>query len=142
MNTKIQKALIGGIGGTLAMSLAMIIAQTMGMPKMSPPEMLSTMMGFPILIGWLMHFMIGIVFALSYTIYFSKVLAKINHTLLKGSIFGFFVFIFAQISMAVIGAMMDGMPAMQGNMIVIILGSLMGHIIFGFVVSMLIVEKY
>tara|TARA_R110001583_G_scaffold50403_4_gene157359 strand:+ start:127 stop:282 length:156 start_codon:yes stop_codon:yes gene_type:complete len=42
MILKIQKALLGGIIGTAAMSLFMMLAPLMGIPKMDPPQMPST----------------------------------------------------------------------------------------------------
>jgi len=66
MKTKIQKTIVGGIAGTGIMTLIMLMAPMMGIPKMNPPEMLSGMLGLPLIIGWIMHFMIGIVFASFY----------------------------------------------------------------------------
>lgn len=51
MTTKIKQALIGGIIGTAVMTKVTMIAPMIGMPKMSPPEMLSMMTGFPIIIS-------------------------------------------------------------------------------------------
>lgn len=51
MNQKFQQGVIGGLAGTAAMTMIMFIAPYMGLPKMSPPEMLSGMMGVPVLVG-------------------------------------------------------------------------------------------
>lgn len=67
MNTKIQKSILAGIIGTAIMTVVMMVAPMMGMPKMSPPKILAGMLGMPILVGWVMHFVIGIVFAFAYT---------------------------------------------------------------------------
>ena len=135
MTTKIKQALIGGIAGTAVMTMVMFISPMMGMPKMSPPHMLSMMMGLSIVVGWIMHFMIGIIFAMSYAFILINFLKKINNNILKGLIFGMLAFIFAQIAMAIMGAMMGGMPPMEENMILMMLGSIMGHVIFGIVVA-------
>ncbi len=133
MNTKISKSILGGIIGTAVMSLVMFIAPMMGMPKMSPPDMLAGTMGMPIAVGWVMHFMIGIIFAFAYTYLFAPKV-KISNLFLKGAVFGFAVFIFAQIMMAVMGAMLP-MPKMEGSMIMMMIGSFIGHIIYGMGVS-------
>ena len=133
MNSKKSKSVIAGIIGTIIMTVVTMVAPMMGMPKMSPPIMLATMMGMPIVIGWVMHFMIGIVFALAYTYLFAPKV-KIGNLFLKGAIFGFVVFIFAQIMMAVMGAMV-GMPKMEGSMILMLIGGIMGHVIYGMAVS-------
>jgi len=139
MTNKIQKALIGGIIGTAVMSFVMMIAPMMGMPKMSPPAMLSMLMGVPIIVGWMMHFMIGIIFAMAYAFIFINVIKMVGYNILKGAIFGIAVFIFAQIMMAIMG-MMFPMPPMEGSMILMMVGSIMGHVIFGITVAMIVKE--
>jgi hypothetical protein len=129
MDSRIIKAIIGGIIGTAVMTMIMFVAPMMGMPKMSPPEMLAGMMGMPVIVGWMMHFMIGVIFALAYVFVFAANI-KINNLLLKGAVFGVAVFIFAQIMMAIMG-MMFPMSKSEGSMILMMVGSLMGHIIFG-----------
>lgn len=140
MKNKIQKSILAGIIGTAIMTLVMMVAPMMGMPKMSPPAMLASMMGMPILVGWIMHFMIGIMFAFGYT-YLCIFKWKIANIWLKGAVYGIVVFVFAQIMMAVMGAMMP-MPPMEGSMIVAMLGSLMGHIIYGMAVSVTVGDAY
>ena len=133
MNTKISRSLVGGIIGTTIMSLVMFIAPMMGMPKMSPPDMLAGMLGVPSIAGWAMHFMIGIIFALAYTYLFAPKV-KIGNLFVKGAVFGFVVFIFAQIMLAILGTMLS-MPEMEGSMILVMIGSITGHIIYGMAVS-------
>ena len=140
MTNKIQKTIIGGIIGTAVMTAVMMIAPIMGMPKMSPPAMLSMMMGIPITVGWLMHFMIGIIFAIAYTFFFINAVRKISSNILKGAIFGMAVFLFAQIIMAIMG-MMFPMPPMEGSMMLMMIGSIMGHVIFGITVALFVKEK-
>lgn len=140
MNTKIQKTILAGIIGTAVMTLIMMIAPMMGMPKMSPPAMLSGMLGVPIFVGWIMHFMIGIAFAFAYT-YLCIFKHKIKNVWLKGAVFGIIAFVFAQIMMAIMGAMMP-MPKMEGSMMAMMIGSLMGHIIFGMTVAKIVGNAY
>ena len=140
MQHKITKSIIAGIIGTAVMTLFMMIAPMMGMPKMSAPNMLSGMLGVPIAVGWIMHFMIGTIFAFAYAFFFINVMKKVSSNILKGAIFGFTVFIFAQIMMAFMGMMMP-IPPMEGNMMLIILGSIMGHIVFGITVAIFVKEQ-
>lgn len=114
MITKISQGIIAGILGTAAMTMVMFMAPMMGMPKMNAAEMLSMMTGTPVVTGWIMHFMIGIIFALGYTFIFMDIVKRINNKVLKGSIFGLAVFVFAQIVMAIMGAMM-GLIGMGNN---------------------------
>ncbi len=140
MTSKIKQALLGGISGTAVMTIVMMIAPMMGMPKMSPPAMLSMMMGFPIIVGWMMHFMIGIIFAIAYAFVFINLVKKVSNNILKGAIFGMAVFIFAQIMMAIMG-MMFPMQPMEGSMMLMMVGSIIGHIIFGITVALFVKEQ-
>ena len=139
MSNKIQQSIIGGIIATAVMSLVMWLAPMMGMPKMSPPEMLSMMMGLPIAVGWLMHFMIGIIFAMLYAFFFMKLLRKISSNILKGAIFGLAAFLIAQVSLGAMGSIFP-MPAMEGSMILMMVGSIIGHLVFGIVTVQFIKE--
>lgn len=140
MTTKIKQAFIGGVIGTAVMTIVMMIAPMMGMPKMNPPQMLSMIMGFSIVVGWLMHFMIGIIFAMAYAFFFINVVKKVSNNILKGTIFGITAFIFAQIMMALMG-MIFPMPPMEGSMLFMMIGSIMGHIIFGITVALFVKEQ-
>lgn len=136
---KITQSLLAGIIGTAVMSFVMTISGLMGMPKMSPPAMLSTMMEISIVVGWVLHFMIGIIFAMVYAFFFIDIVRKISNKVLRGVIFGFAVFIFAQIMMAIMGMVMP-IPPMEGSMLLIITGSIIGHIIFGITVALFVRE--
>ena len=140
MQNKITKSITAGIIGTAVMTLFMMIAPMMGMPKMSAPHLLSGMLGVPIAVGWIMHFMIGTIFAFTYAFFFINVLKKVSSNILKGAIFGFAVFIFAQIMMAIMGMMMP-MPPMEGSMMLMMIGSIMGHIVFGITVVIFVKEQ-
>lgn len=140
MNTKIKQSLISGIIGTVVMTAIMFIAPMMGMPKMNPAAMLSGMMGTSIVIGWLMHFMIGVIFAAFY-VYLFHPKVNIKSKILKGAVFGIAVFIFAQVAMAIMGAMMGGMPKPEGSMLLMAIGSIMGHVVFGIVVALFTKES-
>lgn len=141
MKTKISQAVIGGLVGTAAMTMVMFIAPMMGLPKMNPAQMLSGMMGLPLFAGWMGHFMIGIIFTLMYTFLLYPLLKKVSSRVLKGVIFGLAAFVFAQIAMAVMGAMLGGMPAPEGSMVLVVMGSVIGHLVFGIVAAQFVVEK-
>lgn len=138
MNTKITQSVIGGIVATLVMTMVMFAGPMMGMPKMNPAAMLSMTMGFPLVVGWIMHFMIGIIFALMYAYLLLPLLKKVNGRILKGAIFGMAAFVFAQLAMMVMSAIFSSMPSPEGNMSLILIGSIMGHVIFGIVVALFI----
>ena len=140
MNTRIQRTVLAGIIGTAIMTVVMMVAPLLGMPRMSPPNMLAEILGMPVFVGWVMHFMIGIVFAFAYT-YLCILKHKISNVWLKGIVFGIIAFVFAQIMMGIMGMMMP-MPKMEGSMVLMAIGSLMGHIIFGMAVAKTVGETY
>lgn len=99
MNNKNGLTILAGIIGTAIMTMIMMIAPMMGMPKMSPPAMLAAMLSLPLAAGWIMHFMIGVIFAFAYTYLFAPKV-KISNGIVKGALFGLATFVFAQIMMA------------------------------------------
>src|SRR5680860_1708309 len=98
MNSKITQSLVAGIAATVVMTIVMMVAPMMGMAKMNPPALVSGMIGMPIAVGWIMHFIIGIVFAASY-VYFFQSMLPIGNTVLKGIVFGIIIAILAKIGM-------------------------------------------
>lgn len=141
MDNKFLKSILAGIVATIAMTVIMMIAAKLGMPKIEPPKMLATTMETSVALGWIMHFMIGIVFALIYAYLISGWLTKINSILLKGVVFGILAFVIAQVGMMVMGMMFPAMPEPTGNMVMIIMGSVIGHILFGIVAVWFIHRK-
>ena len=135
MKSKITESLVAGIAATVVMTIIMMIAPMIGLAKMNPPEMVSGMMRMPIAVGWIMHFMIGIVFAASYVFFFSSKL-PIESKLLKGIVFGIIIAILAKIGMTIMGTIAGGAtPRPEGAMIPMIMALLLGHIVFGIVVA-------
>lgn len=128
------KAIVSGIVATLAMTVLMMVGPMMGMPKMDAAAMLGTMLGGSIVLGWMMHFTIGIIFAYAY-IYLLNNKLPIANNYLRGAVYGFIVFVFAQIMMAGMGTMgmMPEMP--KDNMSMMIVGSIMGHLLYGIVLG-------
>ena len=136
MKSKISQSIIAGMVATAVMTGFMFLAPMMGLPKMNPAEMLSGMMGVPVIAGYLIHFMIGVIFAAAY-VYLFNPKVRIQSKLVKGILFGFAVFIFAQLMLFIIGKMMP-MPMPQDNMMLMMLGSLIGHLVYGIVVALVV----
>ncbi len=136
MKSKITQTIIAGMIATAAMTVVVFLAPMMGLPKMNPAALLSGMLGVSIFIGYLMHLMIGIVFAATY-VYWYNAKAHIKNKVLKGILFGFVVFIFAQVMMFIMGKMMP-MPMPQDNKMLMMVGSLIGHLVFGIIVAAIV----
>lgn len=135
MKNKIAQTIVAGLIATAVMTVVGLMAPYMGLPRMNPAEMLSGMMGVPLIVGYLMHCMIGIIFAAAY-VYFFNPIVHIGSKFIKGLLFGFAVFVFAQLMMLIIGMMMP-MP-MMGDKTLIMIGSLIGHLVFGITVALIV----
>lgn len=135
MDTKLFQSVISGIVGTLVMTLIMYAAPLMGLPEMNPAAMLAAMIGIPLVAGWLLHFAIGIFFASVYVYVFNPKV-PIKSKLYKGALFGLAVFIFAQIAMGIMGSLVAGPPLAEGSMLLLILGSILNHVVFGIFVAL------
>ena len=141
----ILNAVISGILGTFAISAVMAVAPKMGMPKMDIVDMLSTMFGKPNrVLGWMMHLMMGVVFALVYAFLWSIGIGSAGW--LSGLIFGAGHWMIVGLMMGLIPIMHAGIkngdveaPGLwmtnQGGMLSFI-GGLMGHMVFGLVVAL------
>ncbi|MDZ4845101.1 MAG: DUF6789 family protein [Chitinophagales bacterium] len=134
MKYKGRLSISSGVIATVIMTVFMLLAPLMGMPKMNPAEMLAGMMGVPVIAGWLMHFMIGITFAAGYIFMFYP-LVKISNKILKGALFGIAVFIFAQIALFGMSLVFGEIPPPEGSMALMMVGSVLGHVVYGIVVA-------
>ncbi len=141
----ILNAVIAGIVGTVVFTAILMMAPRMGMPKMDIVGMLSTMFGRENhLLGWMMHLMMGAVFALIYAFLWSRgILAP---TWLGGLVFGTAHWLVAGMVMGMIPLMHVGIRSgavkapglwMTNNGgAMAFLGGLVGHMIFGMVVAL------
>ncbi|MBI4732380.1 MAG: hypothetical protein HY781_09730 [Chloroflexi bacterium] len=140
-------AIVAGLVATLVMSMVMALAPKMGFPKMDIVGMLSTMFskkGIPVL-GWMMHLMMGVIFALVYAFLWSKGIGAA--TWLYGLVFGAAHWLIVGVIMAMIPMLHVGIRSgsvkapglyMTGNGggVKAFIGGLMGHMIFGLVVAL------
>ncbi len=132
-NKKIKQGLTGGIAATAVMTLIMLIAPMMGMPDMKIGNMMAAFMGIPVWLGWAMHLMIGIVWAMVYVF-----LVKDRLTLspaIKGMLFALLPWILMQLMvMPMMG--MGLFSANAPNQVMMVLGTMMGHLVYGLVLGL------
>jgi hypothetical protein len=139
-------AIVAGIVGTIVMTMVMVLAPKMGMPKMDIVGMLGSMLSPESnrLVGMMMHFMMGVVFAIVYALLWNAGIGTAS--LLWGLIFGAAHWLIS-------GAMMGGVPMMHAGVkagavnapgvymtnnggVLAFMGGLIGHVIFGLVVAL------
>lgn len=124
----LQKVAIAGVGGSLAMTVLMLIGPMMGMPKMDMGNMLGAMnpiMALPYWMGWILHFVIGTALAWIYAAYLMSVLPSDGWKC--GVIFSFSPFLLKEIMVS----LMMGIGLFEGGDVMMIVGSLVGHIVYG-----------
>ena len=127
MRTK--RIMAAGLVGTAAMTMLMLAAPLMGMPKMPIGEMLGSFLGIGSAAGWAMHVVIGLMLATIYAIWFASPLP--GKPVFRGALYGFLVFLVAQV---VVSPMMGG-GVFSGGKVAMIMGSLLGHLVYGGVVG-------
>jgi len=136
----VLNAVFSGFIATLVFSMILSMAPKMGLPKMDIVSLLGSMFGKnnPVL-GWMMHFMMGVVFSLIYAYLWSLGIG--NATWLYGLIFGSVHWLMVGVVMGAIPMMHAGIksgevqaPGMwmtnQGGWMAF-MGGLIGHMIFG-----------
>ena len=140
MYNKLQQPLVSGILATIAMTVFMVIGWALGMPKISPPERLARLMKIPVAGGWVMHFMVGIIFATAYVLFFNYWLRRITSKLLKGVVYGIIAFLVGHFSVGILGAVFGdaGTPQPQGSPVLRMIGLIMAHIVFGITIALVV----
>jgi uncharacterized membrane protein YagU involved in acid resistance len=132
MQKHLGKAVLAGLVGTLVMTMVMLMAPAMGMPAMPIGKMLADITGIPELLGWIAHFMIGTVLAVVYVSVFASRLP--GNGFVRGALFGILPWLISQVMVnPMMGAGLFASNTAAPMMMV--LGSLMGHMIYGGVVG-------
>jgi len=139
-------AIVAGVVGTTVMTMVMMMAPKMGMPKMDIVGMLGSMFSADgnRMVGMVMHFMMGIVFAIVYALLWNAGVGTV--TLLWGVIFGTGHWLIAGVMMGSAAMMHAGVKAGTVNApgvyminnggMMAFMGGLIGHVIFGMVVAL------
>jgi hypothetical protein len=126
----VGRGLAAGVVGTAAITMLMLGAPVMGMPKMPIGDMLGSFLHIGAVAGWVMHGIIGLLLALIYAGWFAARLP--GGPALRGAIYGTGVFLLAQF---VVTPMMGGGVFSGGN-VPMLAGSLMGHLVYGALVGL------
>lgn len=122
----------GGLIATSAMTVLMLIAPMVGMPKMLIGKMLAAFMHLPVAAGWFMHFVIGTILASMFILVWKKRLP--GSAFVKGMLFSLIPFFMAQIAvMPMMGAGFFSMNTPVPMMMVS--GNLIGHLLYGAVLG-------
>ncbi|MFO7589145.1 MAG: DUF6789 family protein [Gemmatimonadota bacterium] len=128
MNVRTGRAVAAGIIGTAVMTaVGLWMAPLMGIPPMNPAQMLAGAMGGSLVLGWMAHFMIGVILAVGYAVLAPRLPGA---PALRGALYAIAPFLMAQLLVIP----MMGMPVFSGSA-VMAMGSLIGHLVYGVVVG-------
>jgi uncharacterized membrane protein YagU involved in acid resistance len=119
------RTILAGAAGTAVMTMLMLAAPVMGMPPMPIGEMLGSFLGIGTALGWVMHGVIGLILAGIYAVVVADRLPEPPAG--RGAAYGFGVFLVAQL---VVMPMM-GAGVFSGGNVAMIMGSLIGHLVYG-----------
>jgi uncharacterized membrane protein YagU involved in acid resistance len=128
MTLHIGRVVLAGLVGTAAMTALMLMSPLMGLPTMDIGRMLGSMIGGNIALGWVSHFMIGVVLAFAYAFFFVSRIP--GPGLARGAIYGLLPWLAAQL---VVMPMM-GAGFFSGSVAAAV-GSLIGHLVYGGVIG-------
>ncbi|MFN8287893.1 MAG: DUF6789 family protein [Chitinophagales bacterium] len=127
----IPKTLIAGVAATAAMTVFILIAPLIGLPHMQVGSLLG---GEHKVVGWIVHFAMGIVFAFIYARIANNSL-PVENNVARGAIYGLLVFVFAQIVIHIfaITGRLDWDSKENWGLAVFV--SSIGHLIYGSVLG-------
>ncbi len=126
------RAITAGFVGTVVMSMLSLMAPMMGMPEMNIAKMLGDFMRMPSVVGWIAHFMIGVIWAIVFAYFFAAKLP--GAPWLKGVLFSLGPWFLMQI----MASPMMGMGVFfssSSTPMMMVVGSLLGHVVYGAVVG-------
>jgi len=128
----VSRAVAAGLIATASMTALLLIEPAVGLPEIAIGQLLSSSLSFTTAVlsagpalGWLLHFLVGIVWALLYA---GAVVVRLPGTsLVRGILYGGMVFLLAQaVLMPLVGAGFFS----RGDVPTLV-GSLLGHVVYG-----------
>jgi hypothetical protein len=132
----VARAAVAGLIGTAAMTALLLVEPSVGLPKIAMGQVLSSSLGFTTAhlaigpaVGWALHFVIGMLLAVIYAAAFDARLP--GGAVGRGMLYGVGVFVVAQV---VFMPLVGGGFFSRGDLELII-GSLLGHLLYGGVVG-------
>ena len=128
----VSRAVATGLIATASMTALLLIEPAIGLPEIAIGQLLSTSLSITTAhlaigpgMGWLIHFLVGIAWALLYV--YAAMTRLPGAPLVRGLAYGFLVFLLAQ---SVLLPLVSGGFFSGGNLSMLT-GSLLGHLVYG-----------
>jgi len=134
----LQSALVAGVAATVVMTSFTFMAPLMGF-EMNIPKMLAGTMGAPIIVGWMAHFMVGLIMAVVYAKIFLTII-KEDTNYKNGALFGLIPWLLTQLMVMPMMSVMAGGSFTSGlfsGSPMVAMASMVGHLLFGAVLGIL-----
>lgn len=134
------KVLLIGIAATGVMTAFMLLAPFIGLPRMNAGEILGSMWGGSRVIGWVEHFLAGIIFAFVYAKYLNRLL-PVENNIARGAIYGILLCILTDAVFAIISLMGNMNFAEKESMALMVCGETLACLIYGTMLGAFMTEK-
>jgi hypothetical protein len=134
------KVLLAGVTATLIMTGFMMLAPIIGLPKMNAGEILGSMYGGNNVLGWIEHFVAGIVFAFIYAGFINHLL-PVENNLFRGAIYGVLLCILTDLVFVVISLMGVMSWDQKESMSLMVFDETLACLIYGTILGAFITQK-
>ena len=131
-----RRATAAGAIGTGVLTALWLVEPSVGLPRIAVGQILSTFMSVSVAHlhvgvtgGWAVHLVVGILLALAYAAFLAEKLP--GAPIARGALYGALVFVVAQI----VFMPMVGAGFFSRGDIALLVGSLLGHVVYGVVVA-------
>ncbi len=139
MRRDLGRALLAGLIGWMAFTLVLFMAPLMGLPPMNVPQMLGGLFGMnSLLVGWILHLMIGLALGAIYVYGFADWLPGAPWA--RGLLFGVVPWLVMMVILApMLPALAPAMAKMPPGFFfanmgpLAVMGSLIAHLLYGLV---------
>jgi hypothetical protein len=134
----LKRAVAAGLVGTAVMTFLMLAAPVVGLPRLAIGQLLSTVLAVSVALlpigpaaGWALHVAFGVLLAIIYAgVFVGRLPGK---PVMRGALYGVLVFLAAElVFMPLVGA-----GVFSRGDVPMILGSLLGHLVYGSLVGVI-----
>jgi hypothetical protein len=133
------KTTIAGLAATAIMSLIIILVGLSALPTMNFATLIATLLGIHVAFGWVVHFAIGIFWAMIYALLVNENLPVISN-IGRGIIYSILLFVLSSFAM-LIAAPANGDNALQQNAVLALLVNLPAYFAYGALLGFLLPRK-
>ena len=136
---KYARILIAAVVATIAMTGFMLLAPFIGLPKMNVGVLLGSLFNSETA-GWIIHILIGILFAIPYAFFFNRWI-PVENRFLRGTIYGIIVFVFSEIILTIANFTGHLSFIDKENMALMVFGNALAGMIYGTVLGVFFMRE-